>query len=400
MRVLPFPDGGPAGPDELWLGDLDAALDGDDGGALAESWRELRDDVRALAAPIEAGFERSLRQRLTERTPPRPARARSRLRLWLGSVPRPALGALALACVLIVLALVIAPWRSSDHAIEAISAPSSSAGVSAGSTRAPGAPTPAGAGVKGAFAGASAPASAAAQGVAPTVAGAGVESAPGRVQQLAASLSLTTAPANVQAIADGVGRLAAADGGYVQSANVQVRQAGQSEAMLTLRLPSRRLGPALASLAQLAPVSAESQSLQDITSTYDAARQRLADANAERQALLRALAGASSEAKIQALRAQLAQVRTAITQAHAGLHAVAQRASTAEVEVSVLGDAHAASEGLTLHRGLHDAGRVLLVSLIVLLLAAVVIVPLGLLLALLAGGRGVWRRYRRERALG
>ncbi len=144
---------------------------------------------------------------------------------------------------------------------------------------------------------------------------------------------------------------------------------------------------------------AESQSLQDITNTYDAARQRLGDATAERRALLRALAGATTEGQIDSLRERLSQSRGAITQARSALQAVSQRASTAEVEVTVLGDAHAASEGLTLHRGLHDAGRVLVVTLAVMLIAAAILLPLALLIVALATARRSWRRYQRERVL-
>ena len=83
---------------------------------------------------------------------------------------------------------------------------------------------------------------------------------------------------------------------------------------------------------------AENQSLQDITNTYDAARQRLSDATAERQALLRALTKASTEGEIDSLRERLAQNRGAIANAHTALQAVSQRASTSEVEVTVVGD--------------------------------------------------------------
>ena len=104
---------------------------------------------------------------------------------------------------------------------------------------------------------------------------------------------------------------------------------------MTLNLPSAKLSAALASLGQLAPVRAESQSLQDITSSYDAARQRLADATAERQALLRALSKATTEGQIDSLRERLSQTRGAIARAHSALQAVSQHASTAEVEVTV-----------------------------------------------------------------
>jgi vacuolar-type H+-ATPase subunit H len=219
------------------------------------------------------------------------------------------------------------------------------------------------------------------------------------VQQLAASVSLSAAPADVQAVSDGVARLAVRDEGFVEDSHVEVQQHGSSEATLTLRLPSARLSAALAAIGRLAPVSAESQSLQDITNAYDAARQRLADATAERQALLRALARATTEGQIDSLRERLSQSRSAIAQARSSLQAVSQRASTAEVEVTVLGDSHATSEGLTLHRGLHDAGRVLTVALIVLLIAAAALVPLALLIAAATFVHRAWRRYSRERVL-
>jgi hypothetical protein len=202
----------------------------------------------------------------------------------------------------------------------------------------------------------------------------------------------------VQTIADRVSRLTVSEGGFVQSSHVN--EGGKTgEATLALSLPSAKLSAALASLGQIAPVRAESQSLQDITNIYNAASQRLTDATAEQRALLRALAKASTEGQIDSLRARLAQAGGAIARARSALQAVSRQASTAEVEVTVLGDKSASSEGLTLHRGLHDAGRVLTVMLIVLLIAAAVLVPLALLIAALATVRRAWGSYRRERIL-
>jgi hypothetical protein len=189
------------------------------------------------------------------------------------------------------------------------------------------------------------------------------------------------------------------EGGFVQNSHVQVQQTGPSEANITLKLPSAKLNTALAALAELAPVQAESQSLQDITNSYQAARRALADATDERQALLRALAAATTQGQIESLHDQLAQARAAITRARSGLQAVSQRASNAEVEVSVTGNGRSAGGGLTLHRGLHDVGRVLIVALVVLLIAIAALVPLALLLAVLFAGRHAWRRFQRERAL-
>jgi hypothetical protein len=227
----------------------------------------------------------------------------------------------------------------------------------------------------------------------------GAFSAPGRVQQLAASITLDGSPQNLQETSDQVAQLTVHDGGYVQSSNVQVQQKGTSEATLALRLPSARLATALAAIARLAPVRAENQSLQDITGAYDTAHQQLSDAEAEQRALLRALAVASTEAQIDSLHARLAASRAAITRAQSSVNSISARASTAEVEVSILGDTRTRSEGLTLHKGLHDAGQTLLVVVIAILILAAVIVPLSLLVAGVVGTRRAWRRYQRERAL-
>jgi hypothetical protein len=219
------------------------------------------------------------------------------------------------------------------------------------------------------------------------------------VQQLAASITLDSSPQNLQATSDRVAQLTVRDGGYVASSNVQVQQQGASEATLALRLPSARLAAALAAIGHLAPVRAENQSLQDITGAYSAAHQRLSDAEAEQRALLRALAAASTEAQIDSLHARLAASRAAIARAHSSVNSISARASMSEAEVSILGDTRAGREGLTLHRGLHDAGRVLLVVVIAILILGAVLVPLALLIAGISGARRTWRRYQRDRVL-
>jgi hypothetical protein len=395
MKVIPFPGGGSASPDEAWLAELEAALNGESRGASADSWRELRTDVRGLAPPMDPAFERQLRERIAERdTRPRGARSAPQRphRRW-GWLRRPSrlawAGILAPICAAFAIVFVLAPWRPAGNGAEHSEIPFS---VSARSNNAGRAFGPV------ASAPAESAASASAGAVTNAPAASGTASAPGRVQQLGASITLTATPNDVQETADRVSRLVVSDGGFVQSSHVNVGQ-GTGEANLTLSLPSAKLSAALAALGQLAPVHAESQSLQDITNTYDAARQRLSDATAERQALLRALSKAITEGQIDSLRERLSQNQGRIAQTRSALQVVSRRASTAEVEVTVVGDAHAGSEGLTLHRGLHDAGRVLVVTLVVLLIAAAILVPLALLLLALLTVRRAWLTYRRERAL-
>ncbi len=419
MKVIPFPGGGAERPDEAWLTELEAALDGSAEGPRADSWRELRGDVRALVPPMSPEFERELSKRIAERsarsTPKRfalngfaisrsalkgfgpgrsapkgstskqPQRRLGRLR-WPS---RPALAGVSAACAVIAAVLIAAPWRPAGHEVEnsprfpSVAAHADNAGRASGAV-------------------ASAPAIAAKadRAIAPEDLGpsGAPAAAPGRVQQLGASIRLAATPSEVQSTADRVSRLAVSEGGFVQGSHVNTGE-GAGEANLTLSLPSAKLSAALASLGALAPVRAESQTLQDITNTYDAARQRLSDATVERQALLRALAKASTEGAIDSLRERLTQNRGAIAQAHTALQAVSRRASTSEVEVTVIGDRSVGSGGLTLNRGLHDACRVLVVTLAILLIAAAILVPLALVIFALAGGHRVWRRHQRERVL-
>jgi hypothetical protein len=407
MRVINFPGGDAADPRDTWVLELEAALNGESEGPAAESWRELREDVRALAPPMTPAFERRLAERLAERETRRsPHSRRGRVDRARALLRPRALAAMASVAVAVAAVLIVAGLggKGAQHsALPQLSEERAAGG--AATARA----TPHVYSTKSAEARAEAQASGAAssnkvkanaQSLAPTAGTAAA--APGRVQQLAASIGLSASTGNVQNVSDGVARLAAREEGYVQQSHVQVQQHGPSEANLTLKLPSARLAAALAAIARLAPVSSESQSLQDITNAYEAAHQRLADARAERQALLSALAAATTEGQIDSLRERLTQARNAITQDRAVVQSVSQRASTAEIEVTVLGNTAgkaAASEGLTLHRGLHDALRVLTVALIAILIAVAALVPVALVIAALAIARRTWRRYQRERAL-
>jgi Domain of unknown function (DUF4349) len=397
MKVIPFPGASGTGPEENWLAELEAALNGDGQGPRADSWRELCDDVRTLAPTMDPDFERELRERIAERGARSAAGRTHRLRRSHGLLGRlrpaaPTLAALSVACIVIAAVLIAAPWRPAGHT-------AGSSGRSSSTSARADQLGPAFGPAKSAAAGASAAkATNAPQAANAPLVVSGAAAAPGRVQQLGASISLSAIPSDVQTVADRVSRLAVSEGGFVQSSHVNEGEK-TGEANLTLSLPSAKLSAALAALGQLAPVRAESQSLQDITNTYDEARQRLNDASAERVALLRALAKATTEGQIDSLRARLAQAGGAIARARSALQAVSRQASTAEVEVTVLGNRSASSEGLTLHRGLHDAGRVLTVTFIVLLIAAAILVPLTLLIAALASAIRAWRSYRRERIL-
>jgi Domain of unknown function (DUF4349) len=426
MRIIPFPADRPLPDHEAWIAELEAALHADSPGPAADAWRELRDDVRSLAPPMTPSFEARLAPELERRgsltggiadaqgpapthdgadtTGPGSTGAPASVRPGrFARIPRgpralashrgAAVAAAATTAAALVAAALIAGRLGSKPIAHPVPVPGSPAVAVGASRHNPAVPS------KGAPASAATVETRSPLALAPSAAGA--SSAPGRLQQLAASITLGTSRTSVQKLSDQVSQLAVREGGYVQSSNVQVQQQGASEAALTLKLPSARLATALAAIGRLAPVRAENQSLQDITDEYDAARRHLSDAEAEQRALLRALAAATTEGQIDSLRERLSASRATVARSRSSLNAVSQRASTAAIEVTVVGDAPAPadSEGLTLHRGLHDAGRVLVVALIVVLIAAAILVPVALVVAALAGAASAWRRYRRERVL-
>jgi hypothetical protein len=403
MRLIPSP----TRHQESWHEELDAALRGEDHGPVAGGWRELCEDVRTLTPPMSAEFERLLAERLSEwtaetpRTEEEPSTQTVRRALLrpLPAFGRPrtvglagAVGALVATCVIAVSlwggtgATHVAPLRGPAKPALSSSA-STPSSATAGSALAPAPKVSASAAAK-----SSTPANA-------QTGGQGTISAPGRVQQLAASIALSSSPDGVQSIAEQVARLAVRDGGYVQSSQVQQQAQGASEATLDLQLPSAKLSTALASIGQLAAVRAESQSSQDITSAYDGARRGLADAVAERGALLKALSRATTQGQIESLREQLSLAASAVTRARSAVQALSRQVSSSALEVTVLGDARAGSEGLTLKRGLHDAGHVLTIALVVLLISIAVLIPLAVLLVALIFARRAWRRHLRERTL-
>jgi hypothetical protein len=397
MKIVPFPHS-ERPPDEQTLAEIEAALRGEAVGAEAEGWRELRADVRTLAPAMSPEFEQRLRERIEARAaePPRRLSGRLapvRLRAWLGSGVRAralAFGGISVMAAIVTLTLV-APWNETERIGKEISA--KSVPVQAGSADSSASPV------------VSAPATPVKQ-ASPESSSTDVlrsatssESSSSRIQQRAASLTLAPKPEAVQSVADQVAQLTAREGGFVQSSHVSRQSGAGGSAELRLSLPSARLTPALASLGRLAPTREESQSLQDITDEYGAARRKLADAVAEREALLRALARASTQSQIESLHARIALAAAAVTRARAAFGAISRRGSNSTVEVTVLGDAHAGTDRSTLGNGLHDALDVLKAAAVVLLVALAVLVPLALVLALVALAWRASRRRLRERAL-
>jgi hypothetical protein len=401
MKVVRFPTPAERTAREDQCAAIDAALNGETAGGEADALRELRADVRMLAAPLDPEFERELQTRVAEwgaqrRRPRQSLNARlARLRVSVTASAARSLAAGGAVVALVALVVTLLVVGSSGNgtslhsatrkgpALQQIQPFARSLGKASSAelrvAEAANQPTT--------LFHESLPLSASA-------------SAPGRLQQLGASVTLATSPTGVQQAAESVTRLGVGDGGYVQSSHVQVRSGGPSEATLTLSIPSAKLSSAIAALGRIASERAVNQESQDITGSYDSARHQLSDAEAVRRALLKALAAATTQGQIDSLREQLNGNRATISRDRAALQAVSRRAANSQLEVTITGGAVGeVHEGLTLRRGLHDAGRVLAGAGAVLLIALAVLVPLAVVGLALDALLRAWRRRRREAAL-
>jgi hypothetical protein len=226
-------------------------------------------------------------------------------------------------------------------------------------------------------------------------------SAPRKVQR-SATLSLQAPFAKVGATSDAVIRTVDRFGGIVASSSINDAAKG-GEASFDLRIPTARLDDALAALSKLGHVADRTQDLQDITSSFTSAQDRLADARAERRGLLRALGRATTRAQIDSLRARLRESRGRIARLEGELRSLRRRADLSVVALTITGvaDGAGAATGGNWSPGdaAGDALRVLEVMAGVTLIALAIAVPLGLLgVAIVLAARGA-RRRGRERAL-
>lgn len=384
---------------------LEAALNGapDADPALVA----LVEDVRATTAPMPLALHTRLEDGIAAGFP------RERRRLTLPHVrPLPALG--AVASVLIATVVGVSALQSgdpsqtgvSDHAKQlsaplttvAPSAPSGSAGGGAAGTVESDAV--AGGSAKSATPGVAAPAL-----VAPAAPTPSSDNARGfaRKVERAVDLTLRVGGRELQDTADGVVRTTQALGGYVATSNVSATGRG-GHAEFTLRVPTAQLDVAIARLSKLGHVARLEQSSQDITGSFVSVASRLKDARAERRALLRALAKATTANQIAALRARIRMNRSEIARYNGQLDALRRRADLATVQLSIIASGKATVTPAKHHRwtpadAARDAVHVLEAVLGALLVALAVLLPAGVLAGLAWAAARTTRRRRREHAL-
>jgi Domain of unknown function (DUF4349) len=379
------------------LAAIDATLEGDpvdpEHAELAELALILRAERPAPATAVAGAIDDRVAARLAR--PPRRRRLRP-TRSWLAA-PVAGLAAVALVAVIV----------SSGGGGSSSSAVSDAAGTSASAS--------AGAAVETATSSASAASSPSRslainpgvkRGVPVPVPSPSLTPSGKRQVVQSAQLSLSAAPNRIDAVAQQVFDVVDSEKGIVVSSHVTSTGGPDAGARFALSVPVGNLQATVSALSQLhgAHVVSRSDDTNDITGQVGGAGRRLAETRALRRSLLRQLAAATSTEAVASLRAQLRDADAAIDRAAAslsGLHrSVANSSLTVTIQAtSVPIPTSSHSGGFTLHRAVHDAGRVLVVVAGISLIALAVLVPVGLAVALVAWAGLVLRRRRREAML-
>jgi hypothetical protein len=228
----------------------------------------------------------------------------------------------------------------------------------------------------------------------------------GRQVVQSAQLALSARPSQIDAVAQQVFDVIASEKGVVNNSHVTATRGSDGYATFQLSVPSSSLSATMSALSRLqgARVISRTDASQDITGQVGGAGRRLADARALRRSLLRQLAAATTTEQVDSLKIQISDAEASISRDQAALNGLHGQVQFSSISVTVNASAVpvtpvAHGSSFTLGRSAHDAGRVLIVVAGVALIALAVLVPLGLVAALVAWIGLAIRRRRREQVL-
>jgi len=229
----------------------------------------------------------------------------------------------------------------------------------------------------------------------------------GRQVVQSAQLQLSAALNRIDDVAQQVFNVVGAEKGFVNSSNVTSGGGNANAgADFQLSVPTANLGATLTDLSRLrgAHVVSRTDQSNDITAQVGGAGERLAEARALRRSLLKQLADATTAAEVSSIQARLHDANASIASDLSTLRGLQRQVAYSRISLNIEPAGAPPpvvhhSSGFGIGRAAHDAGRVLVVVAGVALIVLAVLVPVGLVAALLAWVGFAVRRRRREHAL-
>ena len=197
--------------------------------------------------------------------------------------------------------------------------------------------------------------------------------------------------------ARGVADAARRHGGFVLSSSMTVGEKTSGGGQFELRVPVDQLDATLDDLSDLGEVRSMTQDEQDVTSSFESLEDEIKAAEAERKSLLTRLENADTDLEAQAIRSQLKQANRRLNSLKADQSQLAKRVSYAAVSVT-LQQGKSGAGGATA-QAFDDALAILTASLGIFLRIVAVLIPLGIVAAVVWLVVGGARRRRRESAL-
>jgi Domain of unknown function (DUF4349) len=216
-----------------------------------------------------------------------------------------------------------------------------------------------------------------------------------QIQELSASLGLSTEKDELQAAADGVVEVTDRYDGFVDSSDVRVG-GRQSHASFSLRIPATDLRDALDDLSELGRVTLRDEGSVNVTGAYVDTGKAYREARAKVDTLLAQLRTADSPDEAAAIRKQLVPARQELAAARAALRGVKQRVTYAPVAVQIRADGDGS---WSIGDAADDAAGILEAIAGAVLIALAVLIPLAALLILGWLGAREFGRRRREATL-
>ncbi len=220
-----------------------------------------------------------------------------------------------------------------------------------------------------------------------------------RLVDATARLTLGADADEVQDVANGVVSVTDRYDGVVADSQVS-RDAGGARASFSLQIPFRNLDAALADLSGLADVVSRTEGTEDITARAVRARKDLANTLDRIRAARVELIRADTREQRLVIKSQIESLLATADAQRTELNGVRREGRFATVDVAVTSNAGGGDDGgWSLGDALDDAGRVLEVIGGVALISLAILVPLGLVGAVIAFAYARGRRRSRERAL-
>ena len=222
-----------------------------------------------------------------------------------------------------------------------------------------------------------------------------------RLVQRGSSLTLASPPAAMQGVANQIVAATERQGGVVENSNVEI-QGPASYASFALQVPSGRLGRLIGALSALASVRALTQNTHDITDGYNKETALLADRVAERAALLKQLAAATSAAQTASIQAKLSAIEQRISIEHHTIDALLGAGHNATLQVTLVAGAGAKHSKVVagpLSRAFHDALHALEEILAIALIALAIVLPFALTALAVWWAASSLRQRARDRAI-